>query len=737
MAAKVFSLDTQPGIQRDGTVFDKMFYNDGEWVRFQRGRPRKIGGFRVISDQLTGPSRGIWVNPQNAFTSIFSGYNNGLQVLTIDNNGVGAGVGDFTLSNFTPSNLNLWQFDGFYDVTGTGLQSLIAHPGQNLASIGNDNNTPVLIGDITALTMSQIGVFTDSGTTTNLSPTVTLAAANPLIGAGQTVTGTGIPANTTVVSISTTTLTLSNNATASGTVVLTFNNNISVSGGVVSLHPYLFVYGNNGLIQNCSAGNTNDWVSADANAVNVASGKIVQGLPVRGGSNAPSGLFWSLDSLIRVSFIGGTGTPPQYWRYDIISSQSSILSSQSAIEYDGVYYWCGVDRFLLYNGVVKEIPNTMNQNYFFDNLNYDQRQKVWATKVPRFGEIWWFYPRGDATECTDAIIYNVRENTWYDAGEARGAQRSAGYFSQVFAFPVAADWHTSTAETVFTETYNEVSGSVFLYSDTYNTQVALRQVISGSNIPTGTTVAAITTSNLKTLGAITGGSGYVNGSYVNVTLTGGSGSGAKATIGVSGGAVTTVTITARGAGYAVGNTLSATAASLGGSGAGFSIPVTAIYLQAIQMSAAATGTGAAALTFSIPANLISMYQHEIGTDEIAGQNVRAILSSFETNDLSWLGGGPSQPAAEGQNRWIRVERIEPDFLQSGDMNVVVTGRPFAQGEDKESDPYVFGPNTGKIDMREQRRELRLRFTSDVAGGNYQLGKLVLNAEIGDVRPYGP
>ena len=737
MAAKVFSLDTQPGIQRDGTVFDKMFYNDGEWVRFQRGRPRKVGGFRVISNQLTGPSRGIWVNPQNAFTSIFSGYNNGLQVLTIDNNGVGAGVGDFTLSNFTASNLNLWQFDGFYDVGGTGVQSLVAHPGQNLASIGNDNNTPVLIGDITALTMTQIGVFTASGTTTNLSATVTLAASNPLIGAGQTVTGTGIPANTTVVSISTTTLVLSNTATASGTVTLTFNNNIAVSGGVVSLHPYLFVYGNSGLIQNCSAGNTDDWVSADANAVNVASGKIVQGLPVRGGSNAPSGLFWSLDSLVRVSFIGGTGTPPQYWRYDIISSQSSILSSQSAIEYDGVYYWCGVDRFLLYNGVVKEIPNTMNQNYFFDNLNYDQRQKVWVTKVPRFGEIWWFYPRGDATECTDAIIYNVRENTWYDAGEARGAQRSAGYFSQVFAYPVAADWHTSEAETVFTDTFNEVSGSAFLYSDTYNTQVALRQVISGSNIPTGTTVVAITSSNIKTLGAITGGSGYVNGSYTNVTLTGGAGSGAKATIGVSGTAVTTVTITARGAGYLVGDVLSATAASLGGTGAGFSIPVTAIYLQGIQMSAAATGTGAVSLTFSIPANLIEVYQHEIGTDDINGQNVRAILSSFETNDLSWLGGGPSVPAAEGNNRWIRVERIEPDFIQSGDMSVVVTGRPFAQGEDKESNPYVFGPNTGKIDMREQRRELRLRFTSDVAGGNYQLGKLLLNAEIGDVRPYGP
>jgi hypothetical protein len=140
----------------------------------------------------------------------------------------------------------------------------------------------------------------------------------------------------------------------------------------------------------------------------VASGKIVQGLPVRGGSNAPSGLFWSLDSLVRVSFIGGTGTPPQYWRYDIISSQSSILSSQSAIEYDGVYYWCGIDRFLMYNGVVREVPNELNINYFFDGLNEEQSNKVFAYKVPRYGEIWWCYPRGSATECTHAVTMRTQ-----------------------------------------------------------------------------------------------------------------------------------------------------------------------------------------------------------------------------------------------------------------------------------------------------------------------------------------
>ena len=737
MTQKVFSLDTQAGIQRDGTVYDKLFYNDGQWVRFQRGRPRKIGGYRVISDNLSGPSRGIWVNSQDSFNSIFSGYSDGLQVLVIDDNGVGAGVTNFTLSGFTASALNLWQFDGFYDVAGSGLQTIVAHPGKNLVAIDSTADSPVLAGNINGSTMSKVGVFTDSATTVSGNSVITLAAANPLIGAGQTVTGAGIPASTTVVSVSTTSVTISNNATASATVTVTFDNNISVSGGVVSLHPYLFVYGNNGLIQNCSAGNLDDWVSADANTNNVATGKIVQGLPVRGGSNAPSGLFWSLDSLIRVSFIGGTGTPPQYWRYDIISSQSSILSSQSAIEYDGIYYWCGVDRFLLYNGVVKEIPNTMNQNYFFDNLNYAQRQKVWVTKVPRYGEIWWFYPRGDATECTDAIIYNVRENTWYDAGQALGARRSAGYFSQVFAFPVAANWDASEAEAVFVDTFNEVSGSEFLYLDTYNIQVTLNQVISGSNIPTGTTVVAITSSNIKTLGSITPGSGYVSAVYTNVPLTGGNGSGARATISVVGGQVATVTLTDRGIGYEVGDSLSASNTNLGGSGSGFAIPVSAIYAQGIEMSNAATGSGAVSLTFSNPAGLVRLYQHEIGTDDVEGQNVLAIRSFFETGDLSLTAGGPSQPAPEGINRWLRIERIEPDFLQDGEMSVIVTGRPFAQGEDKESAPYVFGPNTGKIDMREQRREPRLRFVSDVAGGNYQLGRLLLNAEVGDVRPYGP
>jgi hypothetical protein len=602
LTKKVFSLDTKAGIQRDGTVLDKLFYNDGRWCRFQRGRPRKIGGYRQMTNQINGPSRGIFVEVENGYNNVFNGYNNGFQRFVCDNNGIGAGVTDFTLSDFAASDLNLWQMDGFFDATGGNNNLVLAHPGQNLVQIDSTVNTYVLAGD------------PDGGTLAALDDT---QGSNPS------------------------------------------NNKIEVSGGVVALHPYVFVYGNNGLIKNCSAGNAYDWNSPDANETNVASQKIVKGLPVRGGSNAPSGLFWALDSLIRVSYnpttiSTGTGTQQLFWRYDIIGS-STILSSQCVIEYDGIYYWIGVDRFLLYNGVIKEIPNDMNQNYFFDNLNYAQRQKVWAMKVTRFGEIWWFYPRGNSTECNDAIIYNVREGVWYDAGTAVGTRRTAGYFSQVFHYPIAAGVDVSEQVEVLSQSITTVNGD-----DTVQTaisdQIYIGMIISSASLPDNTTVVNIAP-------------GVSPGDY---TLT---------------------------------------------------------------LSENATASHTETATFYTVPGKVDLWQHEVGVNEVKGQNFNAIESYFETNDIGLVTGGPSQASPVGDNYWIHLERLEPDFLQQEEMALYVTGRPFAQKEDLTTGPYVFSPTDGKIDLREQRREMRLKFVSNIQNGNYQLGTVLLSANVGDVRPY--
>jgi hypothetical protein len=750
MVKKVFTIDTLPGVQRDGTIFDMNFYTDARWVRFQRGRPRKIGGYRAIVSNANGYSRGIYVNSVDGVNSVFNGYNNGLEVVNINNLGIGSGVNQFTFTGlvltlntlvggtlytngtytnvtltggsgsgakativvagatvttvtltaagngyavgntlsataatiggtgsgfsikvatindgFTESDLNLWQFDSTFDAQGSGNQLLLAHPGQNLEQIDQTTVTPVLAGNINGTTLSPLR--DTSGTT----PTGDI---------------------------------------------------IEVAGGVVVLHPYVFVYGDNGLIKNCVAGDPYDWNGPDSNETNVSSTKIVKGLPVRGGSNAPSGLFWSLDSLIRVSYTPTTVTiasVPQtfYWRYDIISSQSSILSSQCVIEYDGIYYWIGVDRFLLYNGVVKEITNTFNQNYFFDNLNYAQKQKVFVNKVPRFGEIWWFFPSGDSEECNDCIIYNVRENCWYDAGEALGARRTAGFFSQVFHYPINAGATLSEQEVIFTASISTTNANAVIRIAP-NNLVAVGQEVVSASVPSGAVITLITPNAASPTATGTSGASTIvvnsaTGIVLNQSVTGtGIGVGAIVTTIVG----TTITLSVVNS-SAVSGTMSFSGLNL-------------------TLSANATATLVETANFETVAGKVILWQHEIGTDEVVNESTDAIESYFETSDLGFVAGGPAQTAPVGDNFWVNLERVEPDFIQQEEMTFQVTGRPYAQSDDVTSDPYVFDPNTGKIDMRQQRREIRLRFKSNIQGGNYQMGKVLLTVTLGDSRPYG-
>lgn len=209
------------------------------------------------------------------------------------------------------------------------------------------------------------------------------------------------------ISSQTNTQTFFGDITAPG--ILTATGLDPVSGGVIVVGNYLVEYGNGGYVA-WSAENDVSTIGADGNFTQQ---KIVQGKRIRGGG-VPAALLWSLDSLLQMTFNGVDEDDAAIWDFDTLTDDSSILSSRGVIEYDGIFIWAGVDRFLSYNGVVREVPNQMNVNYFFDNLNFQQRQKVFAYKVPRYGEIWWEFPFGDATECNHAVIYNIRENTWYD-----------------------------------------------------------------------------------------------------------------------------------------------------------------------------------------------------------------------------------------------------------------------------------------------------------------------------------
>lgn len=226
-----------------------------------------------------------------------------------------------------------------------------------------------------------------------------------------------------------------------GTGALTATGMPSVAGGIVMVAPFLFGYSIGGRVDVSAI---NSFASLAGSAF-ITTQKIVKGLPLRG-QGGPAAIFWSLDAVIVATFNSAivTGVP---FNFNTVSAQSSILSSQGVIEYDGVYFWMGVDRFLMFNGVVREVPNQMNLSYFFDNINLQARQKAFAFKVPRWGEIWFCFPFGNSTECNHAVIYNVRENTWYDT-PLPGSGRSSGIYASVYTKPFMTD--LGTAGTSFT-----------------------------------------------------------------------------------------------------------------------------------------------------------------------------------------------------------------------------------------------------------------------------------------------
>ena len=94
---KIYSLAIPAGIKRDGTQFQNEQYTDGVWCRFQRGVPKKIGGYRTVATSNVGIYRGLVAQPYNGVNYIFAGNYQELDVFTTGIN-YGVGSGPFTVT---------------------------------------------------------------------------------------------------------------------------------------------------------------------------------------------------------------------------------------------------------------------------------------------------------------------------------------------------------------------------------------------------------------------------------------------------------------------------------------------------------------------------------------------------------------------------------------------------------------------------------------------------------------
>jgi hypothetical protein len=127
--------------------------------------------------------------------------------------------------------------------------------------------------------------------------------------------------------------------------------------------------------------------------------------------------------------------------------------------------------------------------------------------------------------------------------------------------------------------------------------------------------------------------------------------------------------------------------------------------------------------------LYKLWIHEVGVDEIDGLNIQPVRSYFETADMSL-------PVMRQENKALQVLMVEPDFVQSGDMTMQVTGRANAKAPEVFSEVKTIyetppTPQDQVVYFKTQRRELRFRFESNAIGGDYQMGLVLGHVQPGD------
>jgi len=122
------------------------------------------------------------------------------------------------------------------------------------------------------------------------------------------------------------------------------------------------------------------------------------------------------ESAHAMQFLG----PPFTFGINQISENTTILGPNVAVAVDDTVFWMGAQEFYVYSGSVQRLPCTV-RDYVFDDFNYDQGEKTFASLNSSFSEVWWFYPSSSSTEVDSYVVYNYQQQVWYYGTLARTA----------------------------------------------------------------------------------------------------------------------------------------------------------------------------------------------------------------------------------------------------------------------------------------------------------------------------
>jgi hypothetical protein len=134
------------------------------------------------------------------------------------------------------------------------------------------------------------------------------------------------------------------------------------------------------------------------------------------------------------------------------------------------------------------------------------------------------------------------------------------------------------------------------------------------------------------------------------------------------------------------------------------------------------------------------YEHEKGTDQVAGGSVTAITSNIVSGDFDitqrvMRGSQTGVPDIRGDGEFImKIRRFIPDFIsQTGNTQVTLQLRDFPNDAKTSSSlgPFTVTSSTQKVDTRARARQIALKVANTAVSQSWKLGTFRL-----DIQPDG-
>ena len=162
-----------------------------------------------------------------------------------------------------------------------------------------------------------------------------------------------------------------------------------------------------------------------------------------------------------MQFVG----PPYTFSFKQVGTNCGAISPHSAVEAENVVYWMSNGGFFLFDGVVKQIPCTV-QDYVYSDIDDEEQFTTFAGVNLQFAEVSWFYASQNSSYINRVVTYNYREQVWTIGTLARTVWAPR----DIFAYPLAADYNVNSTALAQPTVIGLTPGRATLFNQEYGNQ---------------------------------------------------------------------------------------------------------------------------------------------------------------------------------------------------------------------------------------------------------------------------